>query len=553
MKKAIIVPLVAALIAAGCANTATNSAVNSRVETNRVEAQAQLAATRALNTVVSQSDASYIPLRRIAKPTVNPAQAKTEAVQIEINQTFANLNEVAGVVSALTGIPVSVNRDVNSLPVAAVQPGAAPLVPPSPMPGGAQVPSLTGGGVPFGMPGSAGVPAGTITPSSAFTANYSGSLAGFMNLAATYYGLSWKADASGLSVYLLDSKTYRIAALPGDTRLNANVESASNTASSGATSTGTQSGGSNNSTGVTYSGLSVWTAMENAIKQMIGTNGKVSASPATGSITVTDTPQVLDRISAYVDEQNLSLNRQVSVNVRVLSVEVTDSDNYGINWDAVYSNLSNAGAPFSIAVKSAFSAVSGAGNMIISAPASSASAWAGSQAIISALSTQGRVSELTSATLLTLNNQVAPVNVGRRVSYLASSSSTAATATGGSPTVTLTPGTIQTGFSMSLVPHIMDSKTLLLQYNLDLSSLLQLKSITSGGSTIETPDISTSNFIQRVRMQSGETLVVAGFDHDNLSAVAKGIGSAQNAALGSREGSNTRTMLVVLIQPNIAL
>jgi type II secretory pathway component GspD/PulD (secretin) len=105
---------------------------------------------------------------------------------------------------------------------------------------------------------------------------------------------------------------------------------------------------------------------------------------------------------------------------------------------------------------------------------------------------------------------------------------------------------------MSLVPHILDGKDMLLQYNLDLSSLLQMKSITSGGATIETPDISTSNFIQRVRIQSGETLVVAGFDHDNLSAVANGIGSAKNTAFGSRNGSTTRTVLVVLIQPNVA-
>jgi type IVB pilus formation R64 PilN family outer membrane protein len=350
----------------------------------------------------------------------------------------------------------------------------------------------------------------------------------------------------------MDSKTYRISALPGDTRLSANVESVSNTSSGGVAATGTQAGASTNSTGVTFSGLSVWSAMETAIKQMLGSNGKVSASPATGTITVTDTPQVLERVSAYIDDQNKALNRQVNVNVRVLSVEITDGDNYGINWDTVYSKLAFDGDLFSVGLKSAFSVATGAGNMILSAPASSASAWAGSKAIISALSTQGRVSELTSATLVTLNNQPAPVNVGRRVSYLASSSSTAATVAGGTPTVTLTPGTVQTGFSMSLVPHILDGKDMLLQYNLDLSSLLQMKSITSGGATIETPDISTSNFIQRVRIQSGETLVVAGFDHDNLSAVANGIGSAKNTAFGSRNGSTTRTVLVVLIQPNVA-
>jgi type IVB pilus formation R64 PilN family outer membrane protein len=171
--------------------------------------------------------------------------------------------------------------------------------------------------------------------------------------------------------------------------------------------------------------------------------------------------------------------------------------------------------------------------------------------MISALATQGRVTELTSATVVTLNNQPVPVNVGRRVSYLASSS-TSLTANVGS-TTSLTPGTVNTGFSMTLVPHIIDGKELLLQYSVDLSSLLRIKTISSGGNTIEAPDISTSSFLQRVRLASNETLVVAGFDQDNLSAVAEGVGHPENTLMGTRNGNTKRTMLVILIQPTVAL
>ena len=144
-----------------------------------------------------------------------------------------------------------------------------------------------------------------------------------------------------------------------------------------------------------------------------------------------------------------------------------------------------------------------------------------------------------------------PVNVGRRISYLASSS-TSQTANVGSST-SLTPGTVSTGFSLSLVPHIIDSRELLLQYAVDLSSLLRMQTISSGGSTIEAPDVSTSSFIQRVRLASNETLVVAGFDQDNLSAVAEGVGHAENTLMGKRNGTAKRTMLVITIQPTLAL
>lgn len=553
MKYTLISLAVAVSLLTACATgPADNATIKAQVEASKSEVQRLLAARVAPVEIspVSYSDQSWIPLRKIEKSERDIANAKADTVQIEINQRFNSLNDVAGAVSSLTGLPVFVGSDIRSQAASSTAPAAA-------LPVGAPFPGIPGGPLPTSFPSplgtSSSLPTGPITVGSPFAANYSGSLTGFMNMVSAYYGVFWKTEASGLRFFLMDSKTYRIAALPGDTRLSSSVESSSNSTGGGAGGAGgsTQSGTSANSTGVGFSGLSVWSALEASIKQMLGSSGKVVASPATGTITVTDTPSVLSRVTEYVNEQNRSLNRQVSVNVRVLSVELNEGDNYGINWDAVYANLASAANPYSLALKTAFPVATGAGNLIISAPATSASRWAGSSAMISALSTQGRVSELTSATLVTLNNQAAPVNVGRRVSYLASSATTQTPNVGS--TTSLTPGTVQTGFSMTLVPHIIDGKEMLLQYSLDLSSLLRLKSITSGTSTIETPDISTSNFIQRVRIQSGETLVVAGFDQDNLSAVADGIGSPQNTLLGQRNGTTKRTMLVVLIQPNLSL
>jgi type IVB pilus formation R64 PilN family outer membrane protein len=558
MKK--IASFLAIATLAGCtAPTQQIKSIETEVSTAKVKAE-QLLTPRVEpveTSPVSYSEQSWIPLRKVERASRDEASTKADSIQIEINQRFASLNEVAGVISSLTGLPVYLGSDIPT--TTAATPGAPGAV--APMPAGMPFPVAGPGGImPMPMPaGIGGLPSptqtGPITANTPFTANYSGTLSGLMNLVSAYYGVNWKGEAQGLRFFVMDSKTFRIAALPGDTRLNSSVDSSSNASAGGsgssASSGATQTGTSNNSTGVGFSGLSVWSALESGIKQMLSTGGRVIASPATGTITVTDTPSVLSRVTEYINGQNNALNRQVSVNVRVLSVELTDGDNYGINWDAVYSNLASASNPFSVALKTAFPVASGAGNIIISAPATSASRWAGSSAMISALSTQGRVSELTSSTLVTLNNQPAPVNVGRRVSYLASSSTTQTANVGA--TTALTPGTVQTGFSMTLVPHIIDGKEMLLQYSLDLSSLLRLSTITSGTSSIQAPDISTSNFIQRVRIQSGETLVVAGFDQDNLSAVSNGIGSAENAALGSRNGTRKRTMLVVLIQPNISL
>lgn len=547
----------------GCASdTALISNVNRKVETSGYTAIEQLSSRvqPVQPTLFGYSDNSWLPLRRVERSPLELANAKTDAVQIEINQRITSLNDVAGTVSSLTGLSVYIDPDMTSTSAATTSGPTPPVTPPVPtgpvglMP--APMPPNFPAAVPFGPSGPMGSfggaspPTGPITASSPFNANYSGSLTGFMNLVAAYYSVNWKSEASGLRFFLLDSRTFRVAALPGDTRMSSAVDSvSSSSSSSGGSASATQMGSSSNSTGVSYAALSVWTALESSIKQMLSAKGKVVASPATGTITVTDTPSILSRVTEFVNYQNASLDRQVSVNVRVLSVELNDSDSYGINWDSVYSNLNSAANPFSVALKTTFPMTVGAGSLVLSSPATSTSRWAGSSAMISALSTQGKVSELTSASLVTLNNQASPLNVGRRVSYLAASSSSQVLNAG--TTTTLTPGTLQTGFSMTLVPHILSDRDLLLQYSIDLSSLLKLSTITSGDSSIQVPDVATSNFIQRVRIGSGETLVVAGFDQDNLSAVASGIGAAENTALGSRTGSTKRSMLVIMIQPTL--
>lgn len=548
MKKIISSLFVAALLA-GC-SSATIQKMEAKVDVHREMADKALTTVRAPDaTGITYSDSSYIPLRKLDRQEYSAAQRATLATEIEVNRNFRNLNEIASWLSSVIGTPVYINPELMSQasgPGVASVPTVAPM--PTPMPPGSPL-----GGLGQGQVNSVSSNTNSIAGKS-FNVAYTGAVLGFLDIVSAQYGTFWKIDGANIRLLLTDSRTFRIKALPGDTQLSSTVGSTSSSAGSGGTSSvagsSTASGTSNNSTGVSFSGLSVWAGVESAIRQMLTPNtGKVAISPSTGTVSVTDTPRVLDRVAEFVKEQNASLSRQVAVNVRVLSVEISDGDNYGINWNAVYNNLTDNVA---LGFKSAFPVAAGAANFVLQTSTPSSNQWgSASGAIISALSTQGRVSELTSATVVTLNNQPAPVNVGRQVSYLASSATTQAANAG--TTTSLTPGQVQTGFSMVLVPHIIDGKELLLQASINLSSLLQMATITSGGSSIQSPDLSTSNFIQRVKLMSGDTLVMAGFDQDQLSAVSKGVGAATNDLFGSRDSSGKRTMLVILIQPSISL
>ncbi len=498
----------------------------------------------------------WLPSKKVATETRTP-QNPALARKVTVNRSFTGIEAAAARITILTGIPVTVAPDAagargqplntaGGLGGASSQSFASPGVSAS----NTIVPPI--GGTQQSLPTI--VAAQTQGPVNLV---YSGTLSGFLDVVAARYSVNWDWNKNSIRFFRVTSKTFRIAALPGDTTLSATVTAQSNNqaggSSSGSSGTGTSGSGSNNSSnnnqvsGVSFNGLSVWKSIEDSIKTMLTPLGKVIVTPATGTVSVTDTPKALAQVEQFIEQQNLSLGRQVAVNVRVLSVQLDNADNYGIRWDLVHKNLTDIGVELASGVSQV---VTGASTLTLRAPQNSS--LKGSDAIFSALSTQGRVSQVTSATVTTLNNQPSPLQVGKQTSYLASSQTTAAGQ--GVVTTSLEPGVITTGFSMNLVPHILDDNKLLLQYAINLSELNgEIEPFGPVGNQIQVPEVNSRSFLQRVSLNSGDTLVVAGFEQTDLSAEQQGVGDAETIALGgSKKGKRGKTVIVVLLQPVIA-
>ncbi|MDK9702354.1 MAG: PilN family type IVB pilus formation outer membrane protein [Sulfuritalea sp.] len=499
--------------------------------------------------LVKRDTGVWLPVRKVREGEGTPSGNVLGKRQIAINREFRSTQEVAERVTQLTGIPVIVSPDASI--TSAALPGA----------------TSTTTGAPGATPGPAGMPSmpppipGTQAAGAAgapVSLSYSGTLAGFLDIVVARFGVSWEWQGDRIRLYRYVTKTFTLTALPGDTTTLSTISNQSGgSGSGGANSASNTSTSSSQQTGVAFSGLSVWKAIDEALKTIVSSAGKVTVAAATGTVTVTDTPQIVAIAERYVDELNVMLSRQVVVNVRVLSVELNNADQYGINWDAVFNSLSGN---FGFTFKNAFAVDAAASNLALKVLGTAGAAttgspdmkaWSGSSAIISALSSQGHVSQVTSATIPTLNNQPAPLQVGKQTSYLASSMTTIATGVGA--TTTLQPGLITTGFSMNLVPHILDKGKLLLQYTINISSLTGIDTVTSGGSSIQTPKIDTRDFLQRVMLNSGDTMVMAGFEQTSLNATTQGMGSPDNVMLGGGvKGSRARSVLVILIQPVIS-
>ena len=379
---------------------------------------------------------------------------------------------------------------------------------------------------------------------------FKGSYAELLDLIATKTNLAWRFDGEKVHFFRYESKIYRIDALAG-------ALSTQSTISSSGTGAGGGSGPSNSSNSSSQTSVNtksdLWADVSSAIQSQLSPRGKMSLMPSTGQVTITDTPDQLRRIERYIKDLNSALGKQVAFNVHVYSVESSVGDGYGVDWNAVWSTVASK---YSLGYGSAGNTAS-LGNVfavnLINGANGDPNNFAGTKALVGALSSVGKTSLVTSTSVVTLNNVPVPVSVTTETGYVQQISTTVS-GTSGTAQTSLTPGSVTSGFNMNLLPRVGDADDLMVQFSMDLSDLVKLTTFTSpdNKSAIQLPQKNLRNFLQRISMHSGETLILSGFQQTSAHDDQNGVGNAGFWGLGgARNTSGKTTTLVIMITPYV--
>lgn len=565
MKTLRLIPMLAGLLVgvSGCTSLQTLHSTNDQVDRNDREATAIAESIRGAQaapereTVQIHTNAVWVAQTAIPMPEKIPP-----ALQCHVTFGSADgttLQAFGEVISKVCNLPVRITPDAMATISGAASASPSPA---AAGPGGSPASSIA---VPalVGANGSPAIDVGAFNAkgggSNVVDLRWDGSLDGALNAVTARLGLSWKFADGVVTIYYLDTKSFTLYSIPTTTEMQSVVSSGTTTA---AGTTGGSSGGGGGSSGGGISGsngttqstsvtlkTSVADDVAKAIQSMLTpTVGRMAFSPATGTITVTDTPEVLRRIGTYVAGQNTTLTKQVQLNFKVLTVTITDKNNLGLNWNAVYKNLASN---YNLTVKSAFPAEAAATTGGISI-LNGSSKWSGSTAMIQALAQQGRVSMLTQPSVTTLNMEPVPIQVAKSTAYLAQSQTLLSGGASELAQTTLTPGSVTAGFNMNVMPFILpDDKNMLLQFSIGLSALSgPIRSFESNGSRIELPELEQSIFSQKVRIKSGETLVLSGYEQSALAGTRQGVGDSRFWAFGGGGATdNRRQVIVILITP----
>jgi len=382
--------------------------------------------------------------------------------------------------------------------------------------------------------------------------NYSGSVRGALDAIAAATKSAWEYDESAQRVNFFRFKTqgFRLAAVQG--RSTSKVQLGGQKQGSNGQAIATASAESSHTTDA-----SLWQGVEEALKKLISAEGAYAINQAAGTILVRDIPSRMEQVARYMEETNRSMSRQVDVEVQIYRVAVNDKDVRGLNWNVVFQNLI-ATSPYNLSLSTERpSLVDGIASAILKIPERDANGvphrYGGSSMFIDALSTLGNTSLVNTTSVIAVNNRPTPVKVVRRIEYVAQSAQTYASGNGAVVNAgpTLTPGTVETGLNMYVLPHVQDDgKRMLLKLMVSLSTLEDMKTITSGGSTIQLPQVASREFEQEAWLNSGETLVLAGFEQIDSGLETKSPFDKSVWALGgSRTASKGREMVVVAIRP----
>lgn len=432
------------------------------------------------------------------------------------------------------------------------------------------------GGMPMGMPQQQ---QGGVSPQQPgmLAIDWRGDLKGLLDHLAMRTGKHWKLDDGRIYFYKTETRTFHVHLPQGKKTITANIGLSGVQGGSGSSSaTAPSGGGGGGSTGGTVNvssstEIDAYEAIRQSLNAILsdsssssansggipmpggmpggmppssggaGTASNVTVNASLGLITVTTNPVSMERVENYVRNVNEKFAQNVMIGVKVYNVTVKRGVNAGASLMLAYQNAAGrygmniTGAPM-------LTPTIGAPGTLILDYTSPTSRLLGSQIALQALEQVGDVSLRTSGQVIAANGQPTPLQVATDITYLASSSIIAGTATS-PPVTTLVPGTKTVGFTANFLPLILGDNRILLQYQINLSSLLSMNQITSGGSSIQTPNIANQSLQQQAYVRDGQTIVLFGFEQERDSV------DRANGLTGiSRNADKDRTMMVIVME-----
>ncbi len=285
-----------------------------------------------------------------------------------------------------------------------------------------------------------------------------------------------------------------------------------------------------------------------------------------GIITVTATRDLLDKVDEYLTSLKRELYKQVNIEAKIIEVQLTKNEDYGINWSKVLKNFGVSGtATFGVAN------AAGTAGQVWPNPTSQSFISTISlnnatfNLFLNALKEQGTTKVLSSPKISVMNGQPAFITVGRNTTYIDKVTSSESTS-GTVPTTTYTVDTssILSGVGLALTANIMDNNEVVLNL-VPVTSTLQspieykdfgLNSSGQSAASVGLPVVDVREMSTTVRVKNGEMLIIGGLINntdkkDGQFAPILGDIPILKYLFGYDSNALTKNELIILLKPTV--
>lgn len=384
-----------------------------------------------------------------------------------------------------------------------------------------------------------------------FTVQHEGTYETLMDYVTQKANLSWKWNGDYVRVYRTKTSHFPLDFDLTDMSFEASVATASSASGDNSEGGGSSSSSASSSHSITFTRST--TDVDNEIllmiQSMLSADGKATLSPTLSTLTVTDTPMVVEDVTAFITEQNAIMSKRIAIRAKVYEIESDEDGNFGIDWSTLYRGSDRFSFDLSTNVNGTSEPT-----LDLKILSDDGSKFQDTGALINMLNTNRYASLVTSSSVYTTNGRPVPVQVADEQHYLASVSSETDSETGAT-TYEMTPGKVLSGFSMTLVPRIDSTGDIQLEMAVDMSQLVGLDEFSIGGeegSTIQLPNKTSKNFVQRVSIGSGQTLMMGGLERYERNAQTDSIAGEKFWGLGGKKsGGKRKVMTLILLTPYI--
>lgn len=570
-----VVLLTAAIVAAlpGCTTIQQLHDTGKKVSATATDADRMLSDIRKPQTatpnVVIDNSGMYQSITPIVRePVKNPALR----CRLSFTQVGATIFDATQYFTQQCHLPVRISPDAMNLIMGRVNPtnvtensaGANGQAAPSGAanPGNIPPPSWAGPGSTYST--STNSKSGFSNPAQEIDFSYTGEGEGYLDNMTQRLGLSWKIEDNMVTVFYTETRTFDVSSIDQTSDTTTTVMSGA-TAAAGVSGAGGASGNGGASGGVggaTTSSQTTTTTvhskpLEDLVK-MVDTVRTPNISQSylnktSGTLVVTDTPEALDRIQKVIDDENRKLTAEVLINFDIIAVQLTDTNQLGVDMNALYTTLDKH---FSFNLKNTTptnnDSILGTATVGQSTNGK-ASQWTGSQAIIKALSEQGRIVGIRHIPVMAMNLQNTPVQLANQQGYVAQSSLQQTASVGSMSSLSI--GNLTVGFNMNVYPKVLnDGRAVMMKVGLNISQLNGIRPISQNNSYVESPNVDIQIFAPTTKVLTGDTQIIAGFQQDMLNLTKQGVGNPNNILLGGGLNSaNTHTAIVILATPRVIM